>query len=190
MKGLPLRIRDRSFMQFRNPTVPRIGLLAGTAAVISAALVAGLSAGQAQAQGQGQVRRQSLYTLETSCSIKGGPAQPCVVEAVDEGDATIYTHRIGKQVQKIRISDAPVSMSLWDPTSKSWVVLKSAGARFSTNTICFNGRDLCVVNPNYLNSVREEKTEALAGRDLVGVKFSPDGRVSLTCYDEACEGVQ
>jgi hypothetical protein len=47
-----------------------------------------------------------------------------------------------------------------------------------------------VVNPNYLNSVREEKTEALAGRDLVGVKFSPDGRVSLTCYDEACEGVQ
>jgi hypothetical protein len=113
-----------------------------------------------------------------------------VVEAVDEGDATIYSHRIGKQVQKIRISDAPVSMSLWDPTSKSWVVLKSAGARFSTNTICFNGRDLCVVNPNYLNSVREEKTEALAGRDLVGVKFSRDGRVSLTCYDEACEGVQ
>ncbi|MFM9100224.1 MAG: hypothetical protein ACKOPS_02340 [Cyanobium sp.] len=50
--------------------MPRIGLLAGTAAVISAALVAGLSAGQAQ----GQVRRQSLYTLETSCSIKGGPA--------------------------------------------------------------------------------------------------------------------
>jgi hypothetical protein len=81
-------------------------------------------------------------------------------------------------------------MSLWDPTSKSWVVLQSAGARFSTNTICFNGRDLCVVNPNYLNSVREEKTEALAGRDLVGVKFSRDGRVSLTCYDEACEGVQ
>lgn len=184
MKELPLRIRDRSFMQFRNPTVHRIGLLARTATVMSAALLAGLSAGQAQARGQ------ALYTLETSCSIKGGPAQPCVVEAVDEGDATIYTHRIGKQVQKIRISDAPVSMSLWDPTSKSWVVLKSAGARFSTNTICFNGRDLCVVNPNYLNSVREEKTEALAGRDLVGVKFSPDGRVSLTCYDEACEGVQ
>jgi hypothetical protein len=184
MKGLPLRIRDRSFMQFRNPTVPRIGLLAGTATVISAVLLAGLSAGHAQA------RSQTLYKLETSCSIKGGPAQPCVVEAVDEGDATIYTHRIGKQVQKIRISDAPVRMSLWDPTSKSWVVLQSAGARFSTNTICFNGRDLCVVNPNYLNSVREEKTEALAGRDLVGVKFSPDGRVSLTCYDEACEGVQ
>jgi hypothetical protein len=113
-----------------------------------------------------------------------------VVEAMDEGDATIYIHQIGKQVAKIRITEAPVSMSLWDENRKSWVVLNSAGARFSTNTICFNGRDLCVVNPNYLNSVREEKTEALAGRDLVGVKFSPDGRVSLTCYDEACEGVQ
>ena len=184
MRELLSRIRDCFFMQFRNPTVHRIGLLASCASLISAALLAGPSAGQAQA------RSQSLYKLETSCSIKGGPAQACVVEAVDEGDATIYTHRIGKQVQKIRISDAPVSMSIWDPTSKSWVVLKSAGARFSTNTICFNGRDLCVVNPNYLNSVREEKTEALAGRDLVGVKFSPDGRVSLTCYDEACEGVQ
>jgi hypothetical protein len=80
-------------------------------------------------------------------------------------------------------------MSRWNAATNSWVVLTSAGARFSTNTICFNGRDLCVVNPNYLNSVREEKVDALAGRDLVGVKFSKDGRVSLTCYDEACEGV-
>jgi hypothetical protein len=184
MRGLPLHIRDCFFMQLRNPTVQRIGLLARASTVISVVLLAGLSAGHAEA------RSQTLYKLETSCSLKGGPAQPCVVEATEEGNATIYTHRIGKQVQKIRISDAPVSMSLWDESRKTWVVLNSAGARFSTNTICFNGRDLCVVNPNYLNSVREEKTEALAGRDLVGVKFSRDGRVSLTCYDEACEGVQ
>ena len=184
MRTLPLHNGDCLFMQLRNPTVPRIGLLAGASTLISAALLAGLSAGPAEA------RSQTLYKLETSCSIKGGPAQPCVVEAIDEGDATIYIHQIGKQVAKIRITEAPVSMSLWDENRKSWVVLNSAGARFSTNTICFNGRDLCVVNPNYLNSVREEKTEALAGRDLVGVKFSSDGRVSLTCYDEACEGVQ
>ena len=184
MKRLPLRKGDRLFMHVRTSRFQGPGLRAGAACLLGAALLAGLSAGHARARGQ------TLYTLETSCSILGGPSQPCVVEAVDEGNATIYTHRIGQQVQKIRISDAPVSMSIWDSTSKSWVVLKSAGARFSTNTICFNGRDLCVVNPNYLNSVREEKTEALAGRDLVGVKFSPDGRVSLTCYDEACEGVQ
>jgi len=171
-------------MQLRNTSAPRFGLLASCSSLISALVLAGAWSLPASAGAE------TLYKLKTTCSIKGGQPQDCVVEAINEGDATIYSHKIGKQVQKIRITDSPVSMSLWDPASKSWVVLNSAGARFSTNTICFNGRDLCVVNPNYLNSVREEKTEALAGRDLVGVKFSRDGRVSLTCYDEACEGVQ
>ena len=171
-------------MQLRNTSAPRFGLLASCSSLISALVLAGAWSLPASAGAE------TLYKLKTTCSIKGGQPQDCIVEAINEGNATIYTHKIGKQVQKIRITDAPVSMSLWDPTSKTWVVLNSAGARFSTNTICFNGRDLCVVNPNYLNSVREEKTEALAGRDLVGVKFSRDGRVSLTCYDEACEGVK
>jgi hypothetical protein len=171
-------------MQRNNTPLPRFSLVAGASSLVGAVLLAGLSADPATARGQ------VLYQLDTTCTIKGGAAQPCVVEAVDEGDTTIYTHRIGQQVVKIRVSDSPVSMSLWNKSQKDWVVLNSAGARFSTNTICFNGRDLCVVNPNYLNSVREDRTEALAGRDLVGVKFSRDGRVSLTCYDEACEGVQ
>lgn len=180
MRTLPLHNGDCLFMQLRNPTVPRIGLLAGASTLISAALLAGLSAGPAEA------RSQTLYKLETSCSIKGGPAQPCVVEAIDEGDATIYIHQIGKQVAKIRITEAPVSMSLWDENRKSWVVLNSAGARFSTNTICFNGRDLCVVNPNYLNSIREEKGPALAGRQTVQMTFGSDGRVNAYCYDDGC----
>jgi hypothetical protein len=171
-------------MQRKQTPAPCLGLVAGASTLVSALLLPGLPAALAEAKGE------VLYKLETTCTIKGGAAQACVVEAVEQSDATIYTHRIGKQVVKIRISDSPVSMSLWDAGQKDWLVLNSAGARFSTNTICFNGRDLCVVNPNYLNSVREDRTEALAGRDLVGVKFSRDGRVSLTCYDDACEGVQ
>lgn len=180
---LPTLAVDCLFMQLRNTPVPRFGLLAGCSSLVGAFVMAGALTMPASAG------TETLYKLKTTCSIRGGQPQDCIVEAINEGDATIYSHTIGGLVQKIRITDAPVSMSLWDPTSKSWVVLNSAGARFSTNTICFNGRDLCVVNPNYLNSVREEKTESLAGRDLVGVKFSRDGRVSLTCYDEACEGV-
>mgnify|MGYP007019758134 FL=1 len=65
----------------------------------------------------------------------------------------------------------------------------SAAARFSTNTICFNGRDLCAINPNYLNSVREDRPDATAGRDLVKVQFGADGRIDLTCYDDGCKGV-
>ncbi|SBO41807.1 hypothetical protein [Cyanobium sp. NIES-981] len=133
-----------------------------------------------------------LYTLETTCSVKGGQPQPCVVKAMDDEEAgvTTYVHTLGKSVFSIRVSDAPLTMSAMAPGSKDWVRLSSAGARFSTNTICFNDRELCVVNPNYLNSVREDRPDASAGRDLVGVKFGDDGRVIITCWDEGCEGVK
>lgn len=130
---------------------------------------------------------ETLYTLESSCSLEEGAPQPCVIEASEEKNATVYRHRIGNQIETIRISDVPVRMSRWDADSNSWMMLDSVGARFSTNTICFNGLRLCVVNANYLNSVREEEPEATAGRDLIRVKFDRDGRVLLTCYDEGCK---
>ena len=79
-------------------------------------------------------------------------------------------------------------MGSWNQTTKGWQPLSKAAARFSTNTICFNGRELCVVNPNYLNSVREDRQDLrLQGRDLVKVHFGPDGRVDASCYDSGCE---
>jgi hypothetical protein len=80
-------------------------------------------------------------------------------------------------------------MSIWVDSTKTWKNLDSAAARFSTNTICFNGRDLCAINPNYLNSVREDRPDATTGRDLVRVQFGADGRIDLTCYDDGCKGV-
>jgi hypothetical protein len=154
------------------------------------AALAGLTVAGTLGAAPARAASEQLYVLDTTCSIQGGPVQPCVVEAINEDDVTLYRHRIGTTEEVIRISDKPVRMARWDATTKTWVGLSSAGARFSTNTICFNGRDLCVVNANYLNSVREEKSEAAAGRDLVRVKFDADGRINLTCYDEACEGVQ
>jgi hypothetical protein len=69
----------------------------------------------------------------------------------------------------------------------TWQQIRRADARFSTNTICFNNRELCVVNPNYLNSVREDRSNTrLEGRDLVVVHFGKDGRVDASCYDEGC----
>ena len=170
----------------------RLRLLRATATAAMAAATASATASAAVllAAPPARAASETLYVLETTCSLRGGADQPCVVEAVNEDDATLYRHRIGKQEEVIRVSEQPVRMARWDATTKRWVALSSAGARFSTNTICFNGRDLCVVNANYLNSVREEKAEATAGRDLVRVKFDADGRINLTCYDEACEGVQ
>lgn len=129
-----------------------------------------------------------LYTLATRCSLAGGPAQPCTVEAIDKGPTTIYRHRIGSQTISVRITDSPVTMAMQSGTSSAWVPVRTAGALFSTNSICFNGRELCVVNPNYLNSVREDRQDLrLQGRDLVKVHFGADGRVDASCYDSGCE---
>ena len=129
----------------------------------------------------------TLYTLSTRCSVLGGEATPCTVEAVDEGEATLYRHRIGKTIETVRITGDPVTMAIWESDTEEWRPLLGAAARFSTNTICFNGKELCVVNPNYLNSVRQDRSDTrLQGRDLVMVLFGRDGRVDASCYDDAC----
>lgn len=128
-----------------------------------------------------------LYNLKTQCSVKGTAPVACTVEAVDTGGATEYRHRIGSSIETIRISDKPVRMEIWDGAGRRWRSLKRASALFSSNTVCFDGRDLCVVNPNYLNSVRESNSAAMTGRDLVKVAFGADGRINASCYDNGCE---
>jgi hypothetical protein len=129
---------------------------------------------------------QTLYTLETKCAIKGGAPLPCTVEAVNEGGATLYRHRIGDSIKTIRVSSDPSRMALWDASSRAWQNLRSAEARFSTNTVCFNNRDLCVVNANYRNSLLEDRPD-LRGRDYVSAHFGANGRVDVICYDTGCD---
>lgn len=135
-------------------------------------------------------RAEVLYKLETQCSVKGAAPVSCTVEATNEADATLYRHVIGSKAITVRITDSPIRMAIWDASSKKWESLKRASARFSSNTICFNGRELCVVNANYLNSVREDNPAATAKRDLVKVHFGADGRIDASCYDEGCEVTQ
>jgi hypothetical protein len=153
---------------------PRVSLAAAAVGALLACL-GGLPASAAQ----------TLYTLETRCSIQGAPPVACTVEASDSGKATTYRHRIGERVKTVRVSVDPSRMEMWDPTSRSWRNLRNAEARFSTNTVCFNGRDLCVVNANYLNSLLEDRPD-LRGRDFVQAHFGPDGRVDVICYDAGC----
>jgi len=128
-----------------------------------------------------------LYTLNTLCSVAGAPSSRCTVEAVDQGSVTLYRHRIGKQETVIGISEEPyVRMGRWNHATSSWQPLSSATARLSANTVCFNGTDLCVVNPNYLTSLRQEKGAAFNGRDLLKVTFGSDGRINAYCYDDGC----
>lgn len=138
----------------------------------------------------GEGKSEVLYTLTTQCILNGEPAKACIIEAVNDGQSTLYRHKIGADVMTVRVRDQPVRMDLWSKDSKAWTSLKRAEARFSTNTVCFNGTDLCVVNPNYLNSVLQNQTLAMKGRDHVMVHFGSDGRVDASCYDEGCDVVR
>ncbi|MCP9800007.1 hypothetical protein [Synechococcus sp. RedBA-s] len=138
----------------------------------------------------GEGKSQVLYTLTTQCSLKGAPAKACIVEAVNEGESTLYRHKISGEVLTVRVRDQPVRMDLWSNDSKSWASLTRAEARFSTNTVCFNGTDLCVVNPNYLNSVLQNRAAVMKNRDHVMVHFGNDGRIDATCYDDGCDVVR
>ncbi|MEB3335366.1 MAG: hypothetical protein VKP70_10310 [Cyanobacteriota bacterium] len=134
----------------------------------------------------GQAKAEVLYTLETNCSLRGEAPVACQVQAVDEAGATLYRHTIGSTTHTLRISDQPARLSLWDATSNSWKPLRNAAVRFSTNTLCLNDAQLCVVNPNYLNSLLEERLD-FRGRDLVRARFDASGRIDLLCYDTGCD---
>jgi len=128
-----------------------------------------------------------LYRLATTCALAGAPPVNCSVEAVDEGSNTLYRHIIGKDTKTVRITDDPVSMTLWNESAQKWESLRNASARFSANTVCFNDRDLCVINPNYLNSVRQDDLKGrFQGRDLIKIHFDAAGRIDASCYDDAC----
>ncbi len=132
-------------------------------------------------------RADTLYTLDTFCSLNGTDAVRCSVAAVNSGDTTEYRHRIGAKEITFRISDEPYTrVELWDPAGKRWQSARSASAIFSLNAVCLNGTEFCVVNPNYLNSVREDMGRAVKGRDVLEVTFGSDGRVNASCYDEGC----
>jgi len=169
------RIWQAHLRPMRRP--PLVPLIAGTALVTAGLLLIDAS----------PLHAEPLYTLTTLCSVAGAPPSRCTVEAVDQGSVTLYRHRIGKQETVIGISEDPyVRMGRWNPATSSWQPLSSATARLSANTVCFNGTDLCVVNPNYLNSLRQEKGAVLNGRDLLKVTFGSDGRINAYCYDDGC----
>lgn len=104
------------------------------------------------------------YTLNTTCRLQGAAAVPCVVQALDVGEATEYRHSIGKSTFTYRVFDEPhVRIEGLNPSTRQWAPAHNATIRFGMNELCFNDQALYVVNPNYLNSVRE-----MAGTTFVG----------------------
>jgi hypothetical protein len=176
MKDESIARVDIARMPIFQPLCRTVCRSANTVAVAAALLLTPL-----------QGRSEELYRLSTKCSLAGETPQACTVQAINEGEYTLYRHLIGPKTETIRISAEPTRIVIWDHDKKQWQNLERAQALFSTNTICFNGRSLCVVNPNYLNSVRESEPGRMDSRDLIKVFFGKDGRINASCFDEGCD---
>ncbi|MFM7465154.1 MAG: hypothetical protein ACKO28_06745 [Cyanobium sp.] len=143
----------------------------------------------------GPLQAESLYTLESFCSLNGTDAVPCRIEAINSGEATEYRHTLGgtkggsgggKEV-RFRVSDQPYTrIDLWDGEAKSWRSARNASAFFALNALCLDGTSFCAINPNYLNSVRQDLGRAVNGRSVLEVHFGKDGRIDASCYDAGC----
>lgn len=129
-----------------------------------------------------------LYTLNTTCTLRRAAAVPCVVQAVDVGEATEYRHRIGKSTFTYRVFDEPyVRIEGLNPNTRQWAPARNATIHLGHNELCFNDQALCVVNPNYLNSVREAAGTTFVGRERMGLAFGRQGRVEVVCFDKGCD---
>jgi hypothetical protein len=135
----------------------------------------------------GALGAETLYTLESFCSVNGTDAVPCRIEAVNSGDATEYLHRLSNKEVRFRVSDTPYTrIELWDAERKSWRSARNAAAFFELNALCLDGTSFCAINPNYLNSVRQDLGRAVNGRSVLEVHFGKDGRIDASCYDAGC----
>lgn len=150
------------------------------------AAAAGLLAAAALAF-PGALRAETLYTLESFCSLNGTDAVPCRIEASNRGNASEYLHLLSNKEVRFRVIDSPYTLvELWDGERKSWRSAHDATAYFEFNALCLDGTSFCVLNPNYLNSVRQDLGRAVNGRSVLKVFFGKDGRIDASCYDAGC----
>ena len=168
---------------------PRVGWLRSKASPswLVAALGAGLVLASPSAEAQGNESYSRLYVLQTNCSVRGMP-QRCQVEAFDGKSATVYRTTIDGLRTSYRLVDTPGQRGaqLWSNDSRSWVALGKLSLDFDTRTLCLNGDQLCVENPNYFASLRQQYPDLRS--DLIVARFdAKTAQLSAICYSrEAC----
>jgi hypothetical protein len=159
-----------------RPGPPLASLLAGAASALCALLAP-----------VGAARAEVLYQLESFCSLNGTDAVPCRIEAINAPESTEYRHSLGGREVRFRVVDAPTTrIELWDGERNRWRSARNASAFFALNAVCLDGTRFCAINPNYLNSVRQDLGPAADGRSVLEVHFGEDGRIDASCYDAGC----
>ncbi|MEB3300964.1 MAG: hypothetical protein VKN56_03235 [Cyanobacteriota bacterium] len=135
----------------------------------------------------GALQAGTLYSLDSFCSLNGTDAVPCRIEAIDTNNHTEYRHRLSSKEVRFRVIDKPYTrIEMWDEGSNSWRSVRNAAAFFELNALCLDGTSFCAINPNYLNSVRQDLGKSVIGRSVLEVHFGKDGRIDASCYDAGC----
>lgn len=154
---------------------------------LGAALTAALALATPAADAQSKESYSRLYVMQTNCSVRGNP-QRCQVEAFDGKTATVYRTTIDGVRTSYRLVDTPGQRGaqLWSNDSRSWVALNTLRLDFDTRTLCINGDELCVENPNYFASLRQQYPDLRS--DLIVARFNAKtAQLSAICYSrEAC----
>ena len=158
---------------------------------IAAALLGGWLLGPWNAmavRAQSQPAPRLLYKLETNCSVKDVQNR-CTVEAFDGSSSTVYRTTLKGETISFRLIDEPDrrGAQLWNGQTKSWVALDELSMDFTSNELCINGQQLCMINPNYFASIRDDHPSLRS--DLIVARFdAKDGRLAAICYSrQACE---
>lgn len=161
-----------------------------SAAVFAAAIsAAGLACSPPSVvAGQERVIGRPLYSLQTDCLV-AGKAERCQVKVFDGIGTTVYRTSVGGQNISFRLIDTAGlrGAQLWDKQQNGWIGLNRLSLNFTTNQLCINGQVLCMVNPNYFASLRQDYPNLQT--DLIVSRFSAkDGRLGAICYSqEACD---
>ena len=137
---------------------------------------------------QSQPAPRLLYRLETNCSVTDVQNR-CTVEAFDGSSSTVYRTTLKGETISFRLIDEPErrGAQLWDGQTRSWVALDELSMDFTSNELCINGQQLCMINPNYFASIRDDHPSLRS--DLIVARFdAKDGRLAAICYSrQACE---
>lgn len=157
---------------------------------LAAAALAALTTLTATAPVRAQANQTArpLYTLQTDCAVAGEVGR-CTVEAFDGNRATLYRTTVkGRRISFRLVDQSDLrGAQLWNPKQNAWVGLDRLSLDFATNTLCINGEELCIHNPNYFASLREEYPTLRS--DLIKARFTAkEGRLAAICYTrEACD---
>lgn len=128
-----------------------------------------------------------LYTLETNCTVRGVP-QRCAVEAWDGRTATMYRTTVNGTRTSFRLFETPGQRGaqIWSSDRGTWTGLDKLSLDFDRRILCLNGDGLCLENPNFFASLRQQYPELRS--NLIMARFdAATGLLTAICYTrEAC----